>query len=473
MAFLGARARCLAAALLLASLSPVYLDATEGSPTRPNILLFLADDMAWHDCGAYGNKQVRTPHIDRLATEGMIFDRAFTATAMCAPTRQQLYTGIFPVRNGAYPNHSQVKAGTKSMVHHLRTLGYRVGLIGKRHFGPNQSFPFDYPKTGKSTQGLSETVRSYIEKDRTQAWCLVVASRHPHAPWDQSHSYDPDQLTLPPYLLDNPETRRALANYYGEITALDQQLGGCMAQIDAAGQTENTILIFTSEQGPQFPGAKWTCYDLGLRAAFIVRWPARIRAGSKTDAMIQYVDVLPTLIEAAGGDPTEFDTSCPDAYGHRGFDGKSFLGVLLGQNAHHRDYVYGVHTTLGIIAGKPYPIRSIRDEKYKYIVNLMPQAVFQNVVTEQDRQGYWRAWKRDAAHKPLAKKLVQRYRRRPAEEFYDVLADPFELNNLAGDPASREIMDVMRAKLQAWMNQQGDQGVETELKAKMKKDEAQ
>ena len=110
---------------------------------RPDIVLVLADDQTWSDSGCYGNRQVRTPNIDRLAAEGMRFTRAFTATAMCAPTRQQLYTGLFPVRNGAYPNHSKVKPGTRSIVHFLRKLGYRVGLSGKKHFGPPDSFPFE------------------------------------------------------------------------------------------------------------------------------------------------------------------------------------------------------------------------------------------------------------------------------------------------------------------------------------------
>ena len=115
----------------------------ESLRAAPNVVMIIADDQTWTDAGCYGNQIVKTPNIDLLASEGLRFDRAFTATAMCAPTRQQLYTGIFPVRNGAFPNHSKVKAGTKSLVHYYQEAGYSVGLCGKRHFGPPESFPFE------------------------------------------------------------------------------------------------------------------------------------------------------------------------------------------------------------------------------------------------------------------------------------------------------------------------------------------
>jgi len=119
--------KVMGAAAASAALPGALTAAPKGrAQARPNVLLVIADDMCWRDCGCYGHKEVKTPNIDRLAAEGMRFDAMFTATAMCAPTRQQLYTGLFPVRNGAYPNHSRVYAGTKSVVHHLKALGYRV-----------------------------------------------------------------------------------------------------------------------------------------------------------------------------------------------------------------------------------------------------------------------------------------------------------------------------------------------------------
>ena len=312
-----------------------------GTKEQPDILLFMADDMTWHDCQPYGSTVVKTPNLQRLASEGMCFDAMFTATAMCAPTRQQLYTGMFPVRNGAYPNHSHVRDGTKSIAHHLKSLGYRVGLIGKRHIGPESSFPFEYLGGREHDEGDGldmdlQMANSFITRDKKQPYCLVVASNQPHSPWNRKIaeiSYKPDEVKVPPYLVDCPVTRKKLCEYYHEITYADQQLGKCLDIVDLAGRAENTIVMFLSEQGNQFPfGGKWTCYDTGLKAAFIVRWPDRVKPGSRNSAMTQYVDVVPTLIEAAGKEASAFHTGCPDALGNTGFDGRSFSGGPSGKN---------------------------------------------------------------------------------------------------------------------------------------------
>jgi N-sulfoglucosamine sulfohydrolase len=420
---------------------------------RLNIMLVIADDQTYLDSGAYGNKDVKTPNIDRLASQGMRFERCFTATAMCAPTRQQLYTGIFPVRSGAYPNHSRVKDGTRSIVHHLKALGYRVGIVGKKHFGPRKSFPFETVS--------AKDIKKFIERDPTQPYCLFYASHSPHLPWKagDASSYDPKKITVPPYMVDVPEMREALCRYYAEITSFDAELGECMKLADASPAKDNTIFIYTSEQGMQAPYAKWTCYELGLRTALVIRWPKRVKPASVTRAMVQYVDVTPTLVDAAGGKIPE------------GLDGRSFLQVLLGKTDKHNDLVYGVHTTANIISGTEggYPVRSVRDEKYKYIRNLRHTATFRNTMIVSDKENIWKPWVAKAKTDKFAAKRVNGYLNRPAEEFYDIVNDPHELNNLAADKKYRSIMDAMGKKLQAWMDQQGDKGLETELAYKVRK----
>lgn len=437
----------------------VTLGSSAATNNKPNILMILADDLAWNDAGCYGNPEVNTPHIDHLATEGLRFTQAFTATAMCAPTRQQLYTGIFPVRNGAYPNHSQVKPETRSMVHHLRDLGYRVGIKGKEHFGPEAAFPFDR---------VSDDF-AYMSID-SEPFCLIFASDYPHPAWPQISKYDPAQITVPEFMVDNEETRQALCRYYTAVTAFDTEVGELLNALKRSGKKENTVVIVTSEQGPDFPFGKWTCYDYGLRTQFIVRWPGEIKPGRTTDAMIQYVDVLPTIIELAGADPTSIDTGLPgDPEGGTGFDGKSFLKVLKGETDRHGDVVYGVHTTYGIIAGKPYPVRSVRDHHYKYILNPLSDEKFENIVTEKNYENYWNSWVRDAEGSEQAARLVHRYQFRPEEEFYDVVNDPFEQRNLAKRPEFREKMDQMKKQLIEWMTQQSDRGIETEKLAQTRK----
>ena len=418
---------------------------------KPNILLIIADDHTYRDSGCYGNEDVKTPNIDRLASEGMRFTRSFTATAMCAPTRQQLYTGIFPVKNGGYPNHSHVKKGIKSIVHYLRDLRYRVGLSGKTHFGPHESFPFE-----RISEDIDfEAIREFINREKKQPYCLIAASHNPHCPWNKGYQsvYNPEKITVLPYMVDTPETREALCRYYAEVTELDREVGECMKLVEESGMKENTMFVYTSEQGMQLPYAKWTCYDLGLRTAFVVRWPEKIKPGTISDAMIQYVDFVPTCIEAAGEKPA------------KDLDGHSFLPVLLGKIDKHGDYVYGVHTTNGIIVGRPYPVRSIRSKTHKYIMNLMPDATFNNVMIERDQENFWKSWVKKAESDEFAAKRVNLYLNRPAEEFYDIVRDPYELNNLADDPQYRPLMNSMRKKLEGWMETQGDEGITTEMKA--------
>ncbi len=422
------------------------------SPRRPNILLTIADDQSCIDVGCYGSREVSTPNIDRLASQGMRFTRAFTATAMCAPMRQQMYTGIFPVRNGAYPNHSRIKPGIKTLPSFFRELGYRVGLAGKRHFGPEESYPFE--TVGPRGELDFDAIEEFVRRKDAEPYCLLVCSRQPHGPYDKGDPsrHPPERLTVPPYWVDTPLTRDTLSRYYAEVDYLDGEVGRSMDIVAASGHEARTIFLYCSEQGCGFPFAKWTCYDLGLREAIVVRWPERIRPGAVSNAMVQGVDWLPTLLEAAGAAPP------PD------LDGRSCLAVLEGKTDEHHDVVFGVHTTRGIINGAEcYPIRSIRDSRYKLILNLNHESEFRNVVMSDNRHDYWDTWVEKAATDPTAARIVERYKRRPAVEFYDIVADPFEQNNLAAVPEHQATIASLRRRLEAFMQQQGDRGNETEM----------
>ena len=429
-------------------------------PTKPNIILMLADDMNWFDVSSYSKlydyapKNITTPNIDRIASEGTMFTSMFTATALCAPTRQQLYTGLFPVRNGAYPQHSVTDEGTRSIAHYFTDIGYRVGLIGKDHIGPRSVYPFEYlgegtkGSDGESTFSLEQT-EHFIARDRSQPFLLIIASHNPHGPHnrgDQS-AFDADSLTVPAFLVDTPTTRKNLAKYLAEVIDLDNEVGAVDQILDTAKTKGNTIFIFTSEQGSNTGFAKGSLYDAGIKTAFIVRWPEQLKPAQSNDAIVQYVDVVPTLIDAAGGEvPT-------------GLDGKSFLEVLEQGVKEHRDYAFGVHTSRNIRGSKDYPIRSIRSRHHKLILNLMPEKKF----TPWGFPGDWRTFARNGDS--WAAKRIESYRNRPMIEFYDLSDDPFELVNLANDPNQLALIDHLTGKLVAWMDSQGDKGVETELSA--------
>lgn len=422
---------------------------------QPNIVFILADDCTFRDIGCYGGQGL-TPHIDQLAKQGMLFRSCFQSAPMCSPTRHNLYTGIYPVKTGAYPNHTFAYDGTHSIAHYLKPLGYRVALSGKRHIAPKSVFPFEYLAGAKNPNftRVEEFLDSCLKVNRP--FCLFLCSNEPHDPWTLGDvsKYDAATLKLPPNFIDTEVTRREYVKYLAEVGYFDSQVGKAMALLSKKGLEGNTLVIVASEQGSIFPFAKWTCYDSGLQSAMIVRWPSQVEAGAKSDALVEYTDVVPTLIEVAGGTSPEE------------LDGKSFLPVLRGKAKEHKDYVFGEMTTRGIKHGSThFGIRCVRSKKFKYIINFTPEVEFQNVCTHKD---FFQSWVKKAESDSKAARLVKRYRWRPAVELYDVLNDPFEMINLAGGADYQEVEKQLRAELLAWMQACGDQAQQTELKAKQR-----
>lgn len=419
---------------------------------QPNILFMIADDCTYRDIGCYGG-QAHTPNLDHLAAQGMRFTRAFQTAAMCSPTRHTIYTGQYPVKSGAYPNHTCVDSNTKSIVQYLGDLGYRVAHSGKSHVAPKSVF--DWEKLGYSKSPQFDKVETFLAERHAdqEPFCLLICSTEPHSPWNKGDAsrYPPEKIKLPAYFVDTPQTREGMSRYLAEVTYFDDEVGQALALLEQYGFDDNTLVIVVSEQGSQLPFAKWTCYDTGLQSAFIARWPGRIKAGSVNPAMIEYVDLLPTFIDALGGSPDS------------ALDGKSLLPVFAGKQE-HKQYVYGEMTTRGINGGSDYfGIRSVRSERFKYIWNFTPEAEFKCVGAKTPE---FRSWKALAdSGDARAAELVQKYRFRPSIELYDIVNDPFEMNNLAGNPEYNTVQIELRAELERWMNQCGDQGQVTEMNA--------
>lgn len=424
-----------------------------GSAPPPNLVFIIADDCTFRDIGCYGG-QAHTPHIDKLAAEGMRFERCFQAAPMCSPTRHNLYTGLYPVKSGAYPNHTMAYPDVRSIVHYLKPLGYRVAQSGKKHFHPPRVFPFENLGTGKNPD-MDRIGALFADSAKTgEPFCLFACSNEPHSPWNKGDAsrYPPEKIQLPPYIVDTPRVREEFGRYLAEITYYDGQVGEILARLDRHGLRDNTLVMVVSEQGNAFPFAKWTCYDHGLQSAMIVRWPGRVASGAVTRAMVEYVDVTPTFIEAAGGDPVP------------GLDGRSFLPVLLGKANRHKDHVYGIMTTRGIINGSDaYAIRSVRGERFKLILNLNHESEFTNACTQSGLYDSMRA--KAETGDAVARRLVQAYQHRPRLELYDIKSDPLEMTNIADDPRHASTIAGLRERLESWMKEQGDEGVPTELRA--------
>jgi uncharacterized sulfatase len=438
----------------------VLASPNSGKQTKPNILVIMADDCTYSDLPVYGGKNAVTPNIDRLASEGLVFDKAYLGSAMCQPCRAELYTGLYPMRNGCAWNHSASRPNVTSMPHHLKSLGYRVGLAGKVHVKPARVFLFE--KVGGFDASCvrnptkphdTRHIRRFMGDVQGRPFCLVVALVEPHVPWvmGDTSKYPPKKLKLPPNIADTPRTREDFSHYLAEITYMDRQVGNILKVLDQTGQADNTLVLFTSEQGSQFPGCKWTNWDTGLHTALIGRWPGKITPGGRTNALVQYADILPTLLDAAGGNVSR-----------HAYDGTSFLPVLLGKKPTHRKFVYGMHNN--IPEGPAYPIRTISDGQYRYIRNLRPEEIYiEKHLMGWSGEGklnnpYWATWVREAWANRNTYNLVKRYMSRPAEQLYQTAEDPYEMTNLTDDPAISAIKKRLSAELDRWMHTQGDPG---------------
>jgi arylsulfatase A-like enzyme len=430
--------------------------AQKNQTTKPNVIIIMADDLDSQQLSCYGGKNLRTTHIDALAFEGLKFNQIYTSEAMCVPTRASLFTGLYPVRHGSFQNHKPVYDNLKSVGHYLADLGYRVGLTGKDHSTkPKTVFPFDIVK-GFEPNCVAPTddyelddVKEYITRD-SKPYCLFVMSINPHTPWTvgDTTEFDANKLILPKNWVDTKVTRHQFVKYLAEVRRLDNQVGDITKLLKETGQDKNTIVIFLGEQGAQFPGAKWNLWDVGQKSSMLVKWAGAVKLGTQTDALVQYEDITPTLIDIAGGKPIST------------LDGKSFLSVLIGKSTKARDYAYGIHNN--IPEGNPYPMRSIRDTRYKLILNLTPDQEYYNRfmmnTKKQDPESVWSSWIDQASQNPTAKQITDRFVKRPLVEFYDTQKDHWELTNLAADPTYKNQIATFTQKLQEWMKQQGDAG---------------
>ncbi|MFI3259076.1 MAG: sulfatase [Rikenellaceae bacterium] len=439
-----------------ATVTTVLSAAAASADERPNIIVIMADDLDTSELSCYGGQNLTTPNIDRLAEQGLRFTNNFASTAMSVPIRASLYTGLYPARHGSYQNHKFTFEGTQTVNDYLPELGYRVARAGKQHPSPKWVYNFrelsgflvncvaDYVPF--STDGIEEFI-----SESDDPFLLYVCSTNPHAPWNAGDpsEFNASELVLPPNMVDNASIREIYTKYLAEVRELDNEVGGVVAALDRCGKSENTIIIFLGEQGPQFPGGKWSCWGNGLNSAMIATHPSFIDKGVTTDALVQYEDILPTLIDIAEGKAV------------KNLDGKSFKKVLYGKSDSHREWAYGIHNNYP--EGNPYPIRSIRDGRYALIVNLTPEVQYHEKhlmpAKGKSNTGVWEAWCESQGSGEEFDFLNERYLHRPAMELYDLEVDPEELDNLAERPEHQKRIAKMSRELYKWMEQQGDTGV--------------
>ena len=429
--------------------------AEAGSDARPrNVLLIVSDDQSRFDLGAYGNPACSTPNVDRLAAEGTRFTSAYTPVSLCMPARSCLYTGLYPHRNGA-TGFEPIRPDVKTWPMWLADTSL-TGMVGKFNVKPKEQFPFEVfsrggliHKEGRSPDKYEQLFGEFLDQVGERRFAAVVNLKDPHRPFEEDRflgeldppppDLAPEDAWVPGCLWDTPATRLELVHYYTALRRLDETVGRVLARLAAAGHADDTLVVFTSDNGMPFPFAKSTLYEPGINLPFVVRWPGVIAPGGESGAFVSLVDLLPTALDTFGLPAADLD-------------GASLLPLLRGEVEAVRERVVGALDEL--LAGEPTPSRSIRDRRHKYIVNLRPEVEFSNNILIHSKT--WASWEALAPKVPELAARIEHLLHRPAEELYDLEADPWELRNLAADPAAAAVRTRLRAELVAWLDRAGD-----------------
>ena len=393
----------------------------------PNIVFYLSDDQDLLDYGVYGNPNVQTSNADLLASEGMKFSNFYTGQAICAPSRSQIFTGMYPVKNGCMANHIGVKPDIKSITSLLKESGYEVVLAGKSHVKPNKVFDWTYyfPKVNNRYLPL-EQIEDYL-KNVNKPFCLIIASDYPHGPYPQTSNYSKADIFKLPY--DPSYIGNHKPGYYQNIQDDNDQLGQVLNMVDNYGLRENTMFIYASDHGLS---GKWSLKEQGLRVPFIIRWPGKIKPNTTSETLLTLVDVLPTMLEVS-------NTEIPSE-----IDGKSFLETLNGSKMKIHDYIFGVSTRQNIRECKIFPSRMIRGNRYKLIRN------FNSVEVVDSNLGD------NPVINEFAKIGAESFPNVPYEELYDLEKDPFQKVNLINNPKYKKIRNRLSVALENWMKSQED-----------------
>ena len=413
--------------ILLISLlyfNPFY---SQQESKTPNIVFYLSDDQDLLDYGVYGNPNVQTSNADLLASQGMKFSNFYTGQAICAPSRSQIFTGMYPVKNGCMANHIGVKPDIKSITSLLKESGYEVVLAGKSHVKPNKVFDWThyFPKINNRYLPL-EQIDDYL-KNVNNPFCLIIASDYPHGPYPQTSNYSKADIFKLPY--DPSYIGNHKPGYYQNIQDDNDQLGQVLNMVDNYGLKENTMFIYASDHGLS---GKWSLKEQGLRVPFIVRWPGKIKPNTTSETLLTLVDVLPTILEVS-------NTEIPSE-----IDGKSFLETLNGSKMKIHDYVFGVSTRQNIRECKIFPSRMIRGNRYKLIRN------FNSVEVVNSNLGD------NPVINEFAKIGAESFPNVPYEELYDLEKDPYQKVNLIDNPKYKKTRNRLSVALENWMKSQED-----------------
>jgi N-sulfoglucosamine sulfohydrolase len=437
--------------------------AAQTSYAEPkNVVLVVVDDLGF-ELGCYGDAPARTPNLDAIAADGTLFTHAFCTTASCSASRSVILSGLYNHANGQYghqhaEHHFSSFDRVKSLSTRLSEAGYRTARIGKYHVAPESVYAFDEVLPGNARNGvqMANNSRKFITADDARPFFLYFCTADPHRgardgggplgpnlfgneaehPGVTSEQFDPAKLNVPPFLPDTPICRAELAEYCQSVARLDQGIGRLVQVLKDAGHWDDTLLVFVSDNGIAFQGAKTTTYEPGLRLPCLVRNPYVAKRGNQCHAMITWADLAPTILEFAGA-----------KFAPRELHGRSFLSAMQQANPAGFDEIYASHTFHEVTMY--YPMRVVRTRRYKLIWNIahgleVPSA------SDLYRSSTWQEAYRQGPDALYGKRTVGAYLHRPEFELYDLESDPDEVVNLADDPALADELASLKDKIRAF-----------------------
>ncbi len=416
----------------------------EQSVQRRNVLLYVVDDHGTDDAGCYGNTVIKTPGLDTLAREGTRFTHAFCTTASCSASRSVILTGLHNHATGQYGhehgyNHFISFPDIKSLPVLLADAGYRTISVGKYHVAPEEVYHFQQyiHGNGHSPVQMTDDCKSFIAAEDQKPFFLCFCTTEPHRPFrrEGSDTFEAKDVIVPPYLPDTPACREELAKYYGSVQRADKSLLRLIEILRETGHWDDTLIIYISDNGIAFPGAKTTLYEPGMRLPCVVRNPYAEKKGVVTDAMITWADITPTILDFAGA-------LSENAESH----GRSFLPVLEQKHPKGWDEIYASHTFHEITMY--YPMRVVRTRRYKLIWNIAHKLDYPFASDLYASTTWQDILKR--GEKVYGKRSIEVYIHRPKFELYHMQNDPDEINNLAHDGKYAQVLENFKDKLKSF-----------------------
>ena len=424
--------------LFLAIAVEAKAQQTQEKPTQPNIVLIIADDHGYYHMSPYGNTSIPTPNLQKLADQGLKFNRAYVNAPVCVPSRHSLFTGLSPDRHGVEGNHEHdlVKPGLERIVERMYAQGYQIGMHGK----------VEHCKNYLLTQGKEEftnLTEFFKKRDKSKPLLFFKGYTNTHTVWPEGDkvTVDPATVILPPKTPDNNATRLMHARYVQAVMNMDKEIGDFIGLLNIYLDMSNTLLVYTSDHGQNWLFGKWTLNETGVRTPLIAVWPGKIKPNTTTDAMVSWIDLIPTFIDIAGGEVPA------------NIDGQSFKKVLERKTDHFRNEVFTFFK--GEFNAVVYPERAVRTENFKYIYNPHPEFFYTSYMEgtgSKHNFENWPEWEAGALKDQKSAQFWYDFRVKPREELYLVNQDPWELHNLAYNPKYTDTLTKLRVLVKARMD---------------------